>query len=67
MTGRILVVKSINDTHGYDAGDDVLREFALRIRKASRSGALPRPSATAATAWCPLTQRSGAHKVNPNA
>ena len=28
--------KSINDTHGHDAGDDVLREFAVRIRKAIR-------------------------------
>src|SRR3981189_89541 len=28
--------KSINDTHGHDAGDDVLREFALRIRKSIR-------------------------------
>jgi two-component system cell cycle response regulator len=28
--------KSINDTHGHDAGDDVLREFAFRIRKSIR-------------------------------
>jgi two-component system, cell cycle response regulator len=28
--------KSINDTHGHDAGDDVLREFATRIRKSIR-------------------------------
>jgi two-component system cell cycle response regulator len=28
--------KSVNDTYGHDAGDDVLREFALRIRKAIR-------------------------------
>jgi two-component system cell cycle response regulator len=28
--------KSINDNHGHDAGDDVLREFALRIRKSIR-------------------------------
>jgi two-component system, cell cycle response regulator len=29
--------KSINDCHGHDAGDDVLREFALRIRKSIRN------------------------------
>src|SRR6185312_12248546 len=29
--------KSINDGHGHDAGDDVLREFSLRIRKSIRN------------------------------
>jgi len=28
--------KSVNDTYGHDAGDDVLREFAMRIRKSIR-------------------------------
>jgi two-component system cell cycle response regulator len=28
--------KSINDGHGHDAGDDVLREFATRVRKSIR-------------------------------
>jgi two-component system cell cycle response regulator len=28
--------KAINDRHGHDAGDDVLREFAVRIRKSIR-------------------------------
>jgi two-component system cell cycle response regulator len=29
--------KLVNDGHGHDAGDDVLREFALRIRKSIRN------------------------------
>jgi two-component system, cell cycle response regulator len=28
--------KSVNDTYGHDAGDDVLREFALRVKKSIR-------------------------------
>ena len=29
--------KAVNDTHGHDAGDDVLREFSTRIRKSIRN------------------------------
>ncbi len=29
--------KAVNDRYGHDAGDDVLREFSLRIRKSIRN------------------------------
>ena len=29
--------KAVNDSHGHDAGDEVLREFSLRIRKSIRN------------------------------
>ncbi|MBZ9936582.1 PleD family two-component system response regulator [Mesorhizobium sp. BR1-1-16] len=29
--------KQVNDTHGHDAGDDVLREFSRRVRRTVRS------------------------------
>jgi two-component system cell cycle response regulator len=32
--------KSVNDTYGHDAGDDVLREFAMRIRSTVRGADL---------------------------
>jgi two-component system cell cycle response regulator len=32
--------KSVNDTHGHDAGDDVLREFSTRIRSTVRGADL---------------------------
>lgn len=32
--------KSVNDTYGHDGGDDVLREFALRIRRQVRGADL---------------------------
>ncbi len=32
--------KQVNDTHGHDAGDEVLREFAARIRSTVRGADL---------------------------
>ncbi len=32
--------KQINDTHGHDAGDDILREFANRVRSTVRGADL---------------------------
>ncbi|MDA7946260.1 MAG: PleD family two-component system response regulator [Hyphomicrobiaceae bacterium] len=36
MVADIDYFKSVNDTHGHDAGDEVLKEFAVRMRKNTR-------------------------------
>src|ERR1700731_2346049 len=36
MVVDIDYLKAINDSHGHDAGDDVLRDFALRIKRSIR-------------------------------
>ncbi len=47
--------KSVNDTYGHDAGDEVLKEFAARVRSTVREPTLPAVTA-ARSLWssCPI-------------
>ncbi|CAB1130216.1 putative Diguanylate cyclase [Candidatus Hydrogenisulfobacillus filiaventi] len=46
--------KTVNDTYGHVVGDEILREFAARLRGALREGdAVVRPGGDEFTCWCP--------------
>lgn len=56
--------KSINDSHGHDAGDEVLREFASRVRALTRGiDVVARFGGEEIVVLMPDTQLEGAHAV----
>jgi len=56
--------KSINDSHGHDAGDEVLREFASRVRALTRGiDVVARFGGEEIVVLMPDTQLEGVHAV----
>jgi diguanylate cyclase (GGDEF)-like protein len=57
--------KFINDTYGHDAGDELLKKVAERLRRDDLGGVLGRPSGDEFLIIAPIEQREGSEELLP--